>query len=296
MEQTFVSVIVPVFNHAAVLDRAIASILSQSFGNFELIVIDDGSHQPAVASDDPRVRMLRHDRNLGAGAARNTGIAAAAGRYIAFLDADDVWHPDKFETQLECFNTAPPDIRACFCHYTLKREAGNGWTSRIVAPMPLRPSDPSLLWGCNVSPGSTMIVHRACFEDVGPFDEALRALEDWDWLLRFNRRYAAHVVPRVLATVYAHPMPRSRSRSTLAALALLNTKFAEQIAATGSVNLRKFRSTLMVERAAHYRRVGQIVRAIMATMRAISIYPFRNYAFYRQIVGTLLTLCARNPT
>ncbi|EIE49044.1 glycosyl transferase [Salipiger aestuarii] len=101
-----VSVIVPVFNAGPVLERAVASVLAQELGDWELLLIDDGSTDTSaavietLAARDPRIRGLSQGRNSGAAAARNAGLDAARGRYIAFLDADDVWLPQKLRLQL----------------------------------------------------------------------------------------------------------------------------------------------------------------------------------------------------
>lgn len=101
-----VSVIVPVFNAGAVLERAAASVIAQDMADWELLLIDDGSGDASaqviehLAAHDPRIRGLRQGRNTGAAAARNAGLDAARGRYIAFLDADDAWLPQKLRLQL----------------------------------------------------------------------------------------------------------------------------------------------------------------------------------------------------
>lgn len=107
-----VSVIMPVFNAALFLRQAIASVQAQSKSNWELLVVDDGSTDHSLlilagmAATDPRIQLLTTGGNLGAGAARNHALEAARGRYIAFLDADDIWHPEKLRLQLEAMRQA----------------------------------------------------------------------------------------------------------------------------------------------------------------------------------------------
>lgn len=108
MSQDLVSVVMPVYNAAATLRRSIDSVLAQTHARWELVAVDDCSRDGSweilrgFAAADPRVRPIRLARNGGVAAARNAGLDAAAGRYVAFLDSDDRWHPRKLELQLAC--------------------------------------------------------------------------------------------------------------------------------------------------------------------------------------------------
>ncbi|MGN2390562.1 glycosyltransferase family 2 protein [Pelomicrobium sp. G1] len=104
-----VSVIVPTFNSERFIAQTIGSVFAQTFRGFEILVVDDGSIDGTIAAipkNDPRVRIFRQE-NAGVAAARNTGIKNAKGRYIAFLDHDDFWHPQKLAAQLESFRRRP---------------------------------------------------------------------------------------------------------------------------------------------------------------------------------------------
>src|SRR5690348_15078750 len=120
-----VSVIVPVFNRAATIGRAVASVVVQTMADWELIVVDDGSaDDPAgalAALSDARLRLLRHERNRGAAAARNTGIAAARAPLIAFLDSDDEWLPEKLARQVAAVERAGPALGALCTAFRLRR-------------------------------------------------------------------------------------------------------------------------------------------------------------------------------
>jgi glycosyltransferase involved in cell wall biosynthesis len=106
-----VSVVLPTFNRGYCLERAIRSVLGQTYPDWELIVVDDGSTDDTQAVlesfKDPRIRVFRHSVNRGVAAARNTGLAAARGEFIAFLDSDDEWRPDKLTKQLDVMTRAP---------------------------------------------------------------------------------------------------------------------------------------------------------------------------------------------
>lgn len=116
-----VSVIMPAYNAEQFIAEAIQSVLSQSITEWELLVIDDcstdGTYEVAMQQKDPRICVLRNDKNSGVAKTRNTGIEQARGKYIAFLDSDDVWHPQKLQRQLERLEAAGADL--CYCSYAI---------------------------------------------------------------------------------------------------------------------------------------------------------------------------------
>ena len=106
-----ISVIIPVHNRAKLILRALASVRAQTYAEFEILVVDDGSTDGLSETlgqlDEPRLRVLRHTLRQGAASARNTGIRASTGEYLAFLDSDDEWMPNKLERQLELTHRHP---------------------------------------------------------------------------------------------------------------------------------------------------------------------------------------------
>jgi len=198
-----VSVIIPAYNRAHCIGRALDSVRAQTFTDFELIVVDDGSTDgtPDLCADrgDTRLRVLRHGANRGAAAARNTGIAAALGVYCALLDSDDAWTPDKLERQLEFLRGRGGACRACCTGYRLLDAHG----ARDYLPAP--PRRDRLFLGCDLSPGSTLLAERAVLAEVGPFDEDLPRYEDWDWLLRYTRDHELAVLGLSLALIHFSP-------------------------------------------------------------------------------------------
>lgn len=113
-ERPTVSVILPTYNRAHLLERAIQSVLDQTYPDFEIIVVDDASIDNTVniikGIINERIRYIRHEKNKGAAAARNTGIKLAKGKYIAFQDSDDEWLRDKLEKQIKIFETVSPEV------------------------------------------------------------------------------------------------------------------------------------------------------------------------------------------
>ena len=193
-----VSVIIPTFNRAAKVVRAISSVLDQRFGDHEIIVVDDGSTDETERTVHPfkgRIRYVVHRVNQGVSAARNTGIAASTAPLIAFLDSDDYWLPEKLGVQTAFFDKNP-DAFICQTEETWIR---NG---KRVNPgkRHLKPSgnifEPSLAL-CLVSPSAVML-KRALLEKVGLFDEDLPACEDYDLWLRIACRYPVYLIPQRL--------------------------------------------------------------------------------------------------
>ena len=203
-----VSVIIPVLNRQDVLRRAVGTVLSQTFTDYELIVVDDGSNEPVADVLDgvlgrPNLRIVRHDTNRGAAAARNTGARAAEGQYLAFLDSDDEWHGDKLAQQI-AFMRSEPDCRASCTGFALLSD-GKVFDRRL--PPAVSDLD-EILWGCRISPGSTLMVERSLYETAGPMDETLGRLEDWDWMILAAKHAPIKGLREVLADVhhdrYAH--------------------------------------------------------------------------------------------
>lgn len=203
MDPTF-SVVIPTFGRPAFLAEAVASVLGQSFADFECIVVDDASPEPASLPADSRLRLVRREHNGGPPAARNTGIDAAQGRYVAFLDDDDVWTRRRLEDALEAHSRAP--VAVCW-QSTLGVEAPA--TGRVLEG---DVSD-TVLDGIIPHLGATS-VERA---RVQRFDERYEASDDVEWWLRLAQ--AAHVAttPRVglLYRVHQGTRPRTGQRKRL---------------------------------------------------------------------------------
>lgn len=180
-----ISVVIPVRDRIKSLKRAVASALAQTRLPDEIVIIDDESVEPitlaALEQDNPRIRILRLPKNQGASGARMAGIEAARCDLIAFLDSDDVFLPEKLEAQLPLIGSGQ-DLIAVACGWEARDEA----TGHLSRRIPIPSADPiDFASGCWFSPGSTVLIPKQAFVQCGPFDPALRRLEDLDWFLRF---------------------------------------------------------------------------------------------------------------
>lgn len=222
-----VSVVLPTYNRARTLRRAVQSVLRQTMSDLELLVVDDGSTddtaQCLAAIGDPRMRVLTVTKR-GVAAARNVGIAAAQAPFIAFQDSDDEWAALKLEKQLPLMQKRP-DIGLVY-------SAVLRWDGTRVLYIPSGSDHPRadgdlshiICWR-NIAPTPAWLVRRECFERVGLFDESMPPVEDWEWMIRFSRQNHAHLIDEPLVTVYQSEDSISQSHGGVArALSLLALK------------------------------------------------------------------------
>jgi glycosyltransferase involved in cell wall biosynthesis len=193
-----VSVVIPAYNRAGVVGRAVDSALAQTLEDVEVIVVDDGSSDDTEAVlgayDDTRLRIISHEKNRGRSAARNTGLDAAAGEYVAFLDSDDRWLPGKLERQVAALRERDDSWVGIYCEFLAPAPTrlgrAVGWLSKHVFATPrVREGQRDLareILTMNVlmGPGSTLLVRRDALERTDGFDEELVDHEDWDLVLQ----------------------------------------------------------------------------------------------------------------
>jgi glycosyltransferase involved in cell wall biosynthesis len=216
-----ITVIIPAFNAAATILPALASVRAQTYRALEILVIDDCSTDATaeqvgrIVAEEPRLRLIRHDRNQGPSAARNTGLRAAAGRYSAFLDADDEWLPQKLERQVAALVAAPRAVLCC-CNAVWMRDGvaeGTVYDGCAVA------SGPDAWKGMleDVYVGTPCaVVDTALAREFGGFDVALRVGEDQDLWLRLAFAGEVVALPETLVHYRRSPgsyMERNRDRS-----------------------------------------------------------------------------------
>jgi glycosyltransferase involved in cell wall biosynthesis len=229
-----VSIILPTYNRAALLPRAIESVLGQSYGDFELIVVDDGSEDDSagvVASfTDERIRYLRLAKNGGLSKARNAGLAQVRGAYVAFQDSDDEWMADKLERQ-RCLLETHPEAAAVYAD--MLRVCADGRVLYLRSPtiVPGRLINPQTrYWQSYMLALQPALIRHACFRELR-FDERLPMFEDLDFYLRLAQHHALLHMPEPLVKYYeTHGMTSDR-QAELTGRRLLLRKYAGELLA-----------------------------------------------------------------
>ncbi|WP_205413101.1 glycosyltransferase family 2 protein [Austwickia chelonae] len=195
-----VSVIVPAYRRAGTIRRAVESALTQTVTDLEVIVVDDGSRdgtdEVVRSIGDDRVRLFTHETNRGGNAARQTGMDQARGTWLAFLDSDDLWLPEKLEKQLQRLAEHGPQYGFCYTWYDIELNDGSFLPPREVRVEGLH--RPELIAEPLVGTFSTMMVSRAVAEQVGGVDLTLPACQDWEFVVRVSQATGVCVVPQVL--------------------------------------------------------------------------------------------------
>jgi glycosyltransferase involved in cell wall biosynthesis len=207
LEQALVSVIVPAFNAAAYIRQTLNSVLAQTYREIEVIVVDDGSSDATAniveefVTRDARFQLIRQS-NAGVGAARNTAIRKARGKYLAPLDADDLWSPDKLEAQVACMEQSGTDTGLVYCGSTLIDEQGkvvhSGETKTLEGRLRHAMVLKNLLGNASVP-----LFRASALEKVGlyltrPREQGGQGCEDWDLALRIAENFEIRVVPKHL--------------------------------------------------------------------------------------------------
>ncbi|KPN29439.1 glycosyltransferase AglE [Halolamina pelagica] len=212
-----VTVITPTYNREETLPRTIESVLSQTFEDFEYLIIDDASTDDTEAVvnsyDDGRIKYIKHESNMRQAAARNTGLEEANGEYVAFIDSDDEWHPRKLAEQLSVIEERDDEWVGVYCDSTTLR------TSRIkdiitrLFPYEIRREGSEelmreiLAMQGNISAGSSLLVRTDIARDKRGFDESLPRHEDIDFVLRLLQNGKLAYVDQELVIVHESPDP-----------------------------------------------------------------------------------------
>ncbi len=189
MNSPKVSVIIPAYNAMTYLPVTIDNLVRQTFTNFEVLIVNDGSSDDIVewfsSLSDRRLRLISQ-ANRGISQARNLGIIEAKGEYVAFLAANDLWHPSKLQKQVFCLDRYP-HISLVHSWLVLIDRVGKS-TGQVLKYNLSGWVEPQLLERNQIGSPSVMI-RRRCFDSVGLFDPKLRTIEDWDMWIRMSRRY-----------------------------------------------------------------------------------------------------------
>jgi len=206
-----ISVVIPVYNGTNYLREAIASVLAQTYTDYEVLVIDDGSTDGTwelIQSYGERVRGFRKP-NGGVSTALNLGLEEMRGQWFAWLSHDDLWLPEKLEKQV-AFLEANPQFKACYTDY-FEIDAQGNQLREVETPWYPRSQSMRVLFGRMYIGGCTMMVDRACFDRVGLFNENLRTTQDVEMWFRILRCYEIGGLPEKLTQERNFPGQGSRT-------------------------------------------------------------------------------------
>ena len=212
MEQPLVSIIIPTYKRPDTLDRAINSVLNQTYKNIEVIVVDDNNpdtearskteHIMSVYADNPRVKYIKHEKNKNGSAARNTGARYSQAKYVAFLDDDDEFLPEKIAAQVKRLEELPEEYAVCYTKTVTEKENGN-----IRESKENREGDlffDALTRELSFQAGSNLFIMKEVFDSIGGFDESFKRSQDKEVVTRLlqHHKIAYAPVKGVLAHVY----------------------------------------------------------------------------------------------
>ena len=221
-ENPLVTVVIPAYNAAAFIESTLISVIGQTYRNLEIVVVDDGSTDETAAivsgfaERNPRIRLLKQ-QNAGLSAARNLGIRAAVGEYIANLDADDVWCSKNVERQLAAIRDAPFEVKVAY-GWSLGIDEANRLNGGFYISFLEGRVFPALVYKFFISNASASLIHRSCFETFGVYDtryhqEKAQGCEDWDLHLRFAKHYHFTIAPSFV-TGYRQTITNMSSNDT----------------------------------------------------------------------------------
>ncbi|MEP9411068.1 MAG: glycosyltransferase [Candidatus Brocadia sp.] len=214
---SLVSVILPTYNCAHFLQDSLGSVLSQTYDFYEIIVVDDGSTDNTKAVLNPfmqKIKYIHLEQNRGLPTARNIGIQSAQGTYIAFLDADDLWLPEKLQTDVNCFDQHP-EVSMVYSRHINIDEKGFALGGDRKKRLPSGNIFIRLFSEQNFVISSSVVVRKDVFETVGLFDEKLINCQDWDMWLRIAFYFQVAGINKPLVKYRHNPRSLSKNRDNV---------------------------------------------------------------------------------
>ncbi len=292
-EGPMVSVVIPTRNRSAMLNRAIRSVLAQTYGDFEIIVVADNSTDDTAAMidgiKDPRVRFFQHESRKGASAARNTGMKNARGKYIAFLDDDDEWTPDKLAVQIPMIEKAGPDVGLV---YAWMKYVRNGKSVSVYAPRLRGNVFLKMLEQQSIGNSSTVIIRHEVVDKVGFFDEDLFRGNDGDYWRRISKHYNVIYAPRVLALIHLDAddrislQTRDNLRNAIASKKKRLSTFQDDFADNPDIHCR-----FLLQLAVINLRILNLKEAISWGRKASAVAPGRSFFMSSAAHALIDNLC-----
>lgn len=269
-----VSVIVPTYNRANLIARAIKSVLNQTYQNFEIIVVDDkstdGTKEVVKNFKDKRIKYICLKKNSGTSSKpRNVAIEKSQGKYIAFLDSDDEWLPEKLEKQIAVFQTKTPHTGVIYTGYFVR-----DWKGKVIGtatPKYRGIVDEKILIS-NFIGASTVMVKRECLAKVGGFDTNLPCCQDWDMWIKLSKHFEFDFIPENLVEYHMHNDGRTSAnfQAVIKGYETVLKKFSEDI----EKQKRKVKANCYFNLGNYYCHLGNMHEARHNTIKAILIQPW----------------------
>ena len=271
-----VSIILPTYNRAHIIEKAIQSVLNQTYQDFEIIIIDDGSKDDTkkiirgFQEKDNRIKYIRFEENKGAAAARNAGIKMSKGEYITFQDSDDEWVIDKLEKQMKIIETSSENI-VVYCGFW--RIDGDEKT--YIPDIKISNREGNIhkeLLKRNFIGTPSILLLKKNLEKIGMFDENLSRLQDWDLVIRLSRYYNFILIDELLYISHILPDGISVNDEYLINLQIILAKYQDEIYKDHKIIKAwsiKFNSI-----AKYLLDNNDIKKAKQLYWRAIKLYPF----------------------
>ena len=273
-----VSVVIPTYNRADVIERSIKSIQDQTYQDFEIMLVDDAStdntDEVVRRIQDERIRYIKLEKNSGPSHSRNVGIKESQGKYIAFLDDDDEWLPDKLEAQVSLFDDTNNRVGAVYSAFWRIQK-----NKRVYIPSPkIKKKEGDILKNVlerYMIGTPAIIVRKDVLDEVGYFDVALQALVDWDLWIRIARSYHFRFVDRPLTVSHYSKVSVSANRmNVVAAYEVLLKKHADII-----LKNRKAIAKVYLQMGNQYSHCGNASEGRKYFFRSLIKYPLRPSAW-----------------
>ena len=219
MKEKLVSVVIPTYSRPLFLERAINSILSQSYSNIEIIVVDDNNPSTEYRKETEKVMekfqnnsniiYLKHTENKNGSAARNTGWKKAKGQYITFVDDDDVLDSKKIEEQVKCLENLTDEWGACYTAYKIVKQKGKNQVSseRRQGDCYVDAVTRTMFMGS----GSNLFLRKAVVDEINGYDESFKRNQDIEFLVRVTEKYKIAFIDKNLLTIYQEGERKTRS-------------------------------------------------------------------------------------
>lgn len=279
-----VSVIIPTYNRAHLIDKAIKSVLKQTYQDFEIIVVDDGSTdntgEIVKRFPDFRIHYICHANNMGVSEARNTGIRASRGDYIALLDSDDEFLPERLGRQVQLLENKSSEV-GVVCSWSYNIDEKGNYISKRCLPKKDGYIYEDLL-STNLISVPTVLRRKECFNRVGLFDDLLNTQQDWDMWIRIAKyyRFALIKIPLVKYRIHPNQISNNPEAKVITAKRIL-VKYANELEKRPRAHSKHY--FYIGNRFCH---MGKTKEGQRYLLKAISLCPFY-FRYYICVFGSL---------